>query len=148
MTILPKITDGNEIPGGKMAADRVAPIETKAASRSAGNPTGTSLAPNGIHAPVPAGGGNAGALGHPDLQILVFRHLQGAGSPLQGARKKRARLNCMRHFLSTLDYPKKNEHVVGHADPLIVGSTTHVIRRSDHILGRLTHPDMKRGRNI
>jgi hypothetical protein len=54
----------------------------------------------------------------------------------------------MRHFLSTLDYPKKNEHVVGHADPLIVGSTTHVIRRSDHILGRLTHPDMKRGRNI
>jgi len=60
--------------------------------------------------------------------------------------KKRARLNCMRHFLSTLDYPNKNEHVVGHADPLIVGSTSHVIGRSQHILGKSIHPDMKRAR--
>jgi polyphosphate kinase 2 len=60
--------------------------------------------------------------------------------------KKRARLNCMRHFLSTLDYPNKDEHVIGHADPLIVGSTSHVIGRSEHILGKLTHPDMKRRR--
>ena len=62
--------------------------------------------------------------------------------------KKRARLNCMRQFLSTIDYPNKNEHVVGHADPLIVGSTSHVIGRSDHILGKLIHPDMKRARHI
>ncbi|MDR3464562.1 MAG: polyphosphate kinase 2 [Xanthobacteraceae bacterium] len=61
--------------------------------------------------------------------------------------KKRARLNCMRHFLSTLDYPNKDEHVVGHADPLIVGSTTHVIGRAQHILGKSIHPDMKRGAN-
>ncbi len=26
--------------------------------------------------------------------------------------KKRARLNCMQHFLSTLTYPNKNHHVV------------------------------------
>lgn len=58
--------------------------------------------------------------------------------------KKRARLNCMRHFLSTLDYPNKDEHLVGHADPLIVGSTSHVIGRSEHLLGRLTRPQMKR----
>src|SRR3954465_1226770 len=44
--------------------------------------------------------------------------------------KKRARLNCMKHFLSTLDYPNKDEHIVGHADPLIVGSTARVIGRS------------------
>ena len=58
--------------------------------------------------------------------------------------KKRARLNCMRHFLSTLDYPNKDAHVVGHPDPLIVGSTAHVIGRAEHILGSSIHPDMKR----
>lgn len=36
--------------------------------------------------------------------------------------KKRGRINCMRHFLSTLDYPGKDDRVVGKADPLIVGS--------------------------
>jgi polyphosphate kinase len=54
----------------------------------------------------------------------------------------------MRHFLSTLDYPNRNDHLVGHADPLIVGSTSHVIGRSQHILGRSIYPDMKRGRKI
>jgi len=60
--------------------------------------------------------------------------------------KKRARLNCMRHFLSTLDYPNKDERIVVHADPLIVGSSSHVIGRSAHILGKSLHPDLKRGR--
>lgn len=36
--------------------------------------------------------------------------------------KKRGRINCMRHFLSTLDYPGKDDRVVGFPDPLIVGS--------------------------
>lgn len=49
--------------------------------------------------------------------------------------KKRARLNCMRHFLSTLDYPGKDHAVVGQPDPLIVGQAHHVIHRSEHILG-------------
>jgi hypothetical protein len=35
--------------------------------------------------------------------------------------KKRARLNCMRHFLSTIDYPNKDHAVIGAPDPLIVG---------------------------
>lgn len=35
--------------------------------------------------------------------------------------KKRARLNCIRHFLSDLDYPDKDVEVVGIPDPLIVG---------------------------
>jgi len=61
--------------------------------------------------------------------------------------KRRARLNCMRHFLSSLDYPNKDERVVGHADPLIVGSTSHVIGRSTHILGKSLHPELKRGRH-
>lgn len=49
--------------------------------------------------------------------------------------KKRARLNCMKHFLSTLDYPGKDPKVARAPDPLIVGGAQHVIHRSDHILG-------------
>ncbi len=59
--------------------------------------------------------------------------------------KKRARLNCMRHFLSTLDYPDKDHRIVGDPDPLIVGQAHHVIHRSDHILGTALHPDAKIG---
>lgn len=58
--------------------------------------------------------------------------------------KKRARLNCMKHFLSSLDYPKKNRQVVGHPDPLLIGSSRHVIGRSDHIFGASLHPDHRR----
>ncbi len=37
--------------------------------------------------------------------------------------KKRARLNCMRHFLATLPYADKDTRVVGQPDPLIVGAS-------------------------
>ncbi len=36
--------------------------------------------------------------------------------------KKRARLNCMRHFLAALPYTGKDAHIVGRPDPAIVGS--------------------------
>jgi polyphosphate kinase 2 len=49
--------------------------------------------------------------------------------------KKRARLNCMQHFLSKLDYPGKNEHVVRGPDPLIVGSSAQVIEKDRHLWG-------------
>ncbi|WP_282119883.1 polyphosphate kinase 2 [Ruegeria atlantica] len=55
--------------------------------------------------------------------------------------KKRARLNCMRHFLSTLDYPDKNHEIVDSPDPLIVGQAHHVIQHSEHILGNSLHPE-------
>lgn len=57
--------------------------------------------------------------------------------------KKRARLNCMLHFLNSLPYPDKNEHVVRNPDPLIVGASAHVINSSDHILGKSLHPDKR-----
>jgi polyphosphate kinase 2 len=47
--------------------------------------------------------------------------------------KKRARLNCMRHFLNELDYPDKNLDVVSDPDPLIVGSPSQVIRKDVHL---------------
>ena len=58
--------------------------------------------------------------------------------------KKRARLNCMRHFLASLPYPAKDAKVVGQPDPLLIGSSAHVIGSSDHILGKSLHPDLRR----
>ena len=57
--------------------------------------------------------------------------------------KKRARLNCMQHFLASLDYPDKDLHVVGMPDPLIVGQARHVVHGSEHILGAATHPELR-----
>ncbi len=54
--------------------------------------------------------------------------------------KKRARLNCMLHFLSTVDYPGKDLKIAHGPDPLIVGRATHVIHESEHILGKSLHP--------
>ncbi len=59
--------------------------------------------------------------------------------------KKRARLNCMQHFLASLPYPKKDPSIVGVPDPLIVGTSDHVIGRDNRIIGKTTHPDLKRG---
>ena len=60
--------------------------------------------------------------------------------------KKRARLNCMQHFLSSLPYADKDHGIVTGADRLIVGSTAHVIGTDMHIIGKTVHPALKRGR--
>ncbi|MDM7255141.1 MAG: polyphosphate kinase 2, partial [Paracoccus sp. (in: a-proteobacteria)] len=54
--------------------------------------------------------------------------------------KKRARLNCMKHFLNSLDYPDKDPEIVTPYDPLIVGQASHVVSHSDHVLGVSLHP--------
>ena len=59
--------------------------------------------------------------------------------------KKRARLNCMRHFLSTINYPGKDETVIGHVDPLIVGRAAQVIGGAGHILDSAQHPVLRKG---
>jgi polyphosphate kinase 2 len=58
--------------------------------------------------------------------------------------KKRARLNCMRHFLSSVDYPGKNTEVVGTFDPLIVGRAAQVLGRASGILETALHPATRR----
>jgi polyphosphate kinase len=50
--------------------------------------------------------------------------------------KQRARLNCMEHFLASLPYTRKDEAIVGAPDPLIVGTTDHVIGRDIHIVAK------------
>jgi polyphosphate kinase len=60
--------------------------------------------------------------------------------------KKRARLNCMQYFLSSLPYADRDHGIVTGADRLIVGSTAHVIGTDMHIIGKTVHPALKRGR--
>ncbi len=67
---------------------------------------------------------------------------------IQSDDKKRARLNCMRHFLSSLDYPGKDTSIATPPDPRIVGKADHVLHNTDHILATALHPDTrKRGKD-
>ena len=59
--------------------------------------------------------------------------------------KKRARLNCMRHFLSTIDYPGKDKALIGEVDPLIVGHAAQVINGAGHILDTAQRPVLRKG---
>ena len=65
----------------------------------------------------------------------MFFHTDTAAAPwtvIKSDDKKRARLNCIRHFLSVLDYPDKDHHVVGHgADPLLVGNATSMLEAEE-----------------
>ncbi len=58
--------------------------------------------------------------------------------------KKRARINAMQHFLSSLPYPSKERHVVVGPDPLIVGSSALVIGAAENILETSMHPAKRR----
>jgi polyphosphate kinase 2 len=62
--------------------------------------------------------------------------------------KKRARLNCMQHFLSSLPYADKDHSIVTGADRLIVGAGAHVIGTDMHLIGKTVHPALKRGRPV
>ncbi|MBK5927276.1 polyphosphate kinase 2 [Rhodobaculum claviforme] len=72
-----------------------------------------------------------------EAKEAMFFHTDTADAPwtvIKSRDKKRARLNCMRHFLASLEYPGKDTSVVGAPDPLIVGRASHVIRAGRHLL--------------
>ncbi len=78
-----------------------------------------------------------------EAKEAMFFYTDTADAPwtiIKSDDKKRARLNCLQHFLSSLDYPNKDRNVVVGCDPLIVGSTVHVVRSAEHILGKSLHP--------
>lgn len=82
-----------------------------------------------------------------EAKEAMFFYTDTADAPwtiIKSNDKKRARLNCMRHFLSTLDYPEKDVEIVGQPDPLIVGNASHVVQGADHILGATLHPDQRK----
>jgi polyphosphate kinase 2 len=84
-----------------------------------------------------------------EAKEAMFFYTDTADAPwtvIKSNDKKRARLNCMRHFLASLDYPGKNHKVVGAPDPLIVSTAQHVLHNSGHILGKSLHPDTRQPR--
>lgn len=81
-----------------------------------------------------------------EAKEAMFFYTDTADSPwviVKSDDKKRARLNCMQHLLASLPYPDKDQHVVRGPDPLIVGTSDHVIGRVQHILDRSIHPDLR-----
>jgi polyphosphate kinase 2 len=82
-----------------------------------------------------------------EAKEAMFFYTDTADAPwtiIKSDDKKRARLACMRHFLSTLPYEGKDEEVVGEPDPYLVTSSAHVIGSSEHILGKSLHPEQRR----
>jgi polyphosphate kinase 2 len=82
-----------------------------------------------------------------EAKEAMFFYTDTADAPwtvIKSDDKKRARLNCMLHFLASIDYPDKDHRLVKAPDPLIVGEAGHVIHRSDHILGAALHPETRR----
>jgi polyphosphate kinase 2 len=65
-----------------------------------------------------------------EAKEAMFFHTDTADSPwivIKSDDKKRARLNCMRHVLSTLPYPGKDHRVAYAPDNRIVGNAAHVL---------------------
>lgn len=82
-----------------------------------------------------------------EAKEAMFFYTDTADAPwtvIKSNDKKRARLNCMLHFLNSIDYPGKDLDIVAAPDPLIVSTASHVIHRSDHILGTALHPDSRK----
>ncbi|MEM7694650.1 MAG: polyphosphate kinase 2 [Pseudomonadota bacterium] len=70
-----------------------------------------------------------------DAKEAMFFYTDTADAPwtiIKSDDKKRARLECMRHFLSSINYPDKDERVIGAPDPQIV---THAPFQSAHTGG-------------
>ncbi len=82
-----------------------------------------------------------------EAKEAMFFYTDTADAPwaiIKSNDKKRARLECMRHFLNSLPYSGKDPEVVREPDPLIVGYGHHVIGNNEHILGRSLHPETRR----
>ena len=84
-----------------------------------------------------------------EAKEAMFFYTDTADAPwtiIKSNDKKRARLNAMQFFLSSLPYPDKDPHIVRGPDPLIVGSSSAVLGlEHQSLLERAMHPDLKRG---
>lgn len=83
-----------------------------------------------------------------EAKEAMFFYTDTADAPwtvIRSNDKKRARLNCMRHFLSQLDYPDKDTTVAQLPDPNIVHQAQSVVNASDHIFAASLHPKTRKG---
>ena len=87
-----------------------------------------------------------------EAKEAMFFYTDTADAPwtiIRSNDKKRARINCMRHFLSQLDYPNKDASIAVPLDPNIVGHASGIVARADHILASSLHPKTRRiGRSL
>ena len=75
-----------------------------------------------------------------EAKTAMFFHTDTGDTPwvvIKSDDKKRARINCMRHFLSLIEYPDKNAEVASAPDPLLVGSAAKVIEEAERVLPRI-----------
>ncbi|WP_243144845.1 polyphosphate kinase 2 [Litoreibacter roseus] len=82
-----------------------------------------------------------------EAKEAMFFYTDTADAPwtvIRSNDKKRARLNCMKHFLSQLDYDDKDETVATPFDSKIVHHAGSVVHNSDHILAASLHPKTRR----
>ncbi|NER64290.1 polyphosphate kinase 2 [Pseudomonas sp. MAFF212427] len=64
----------------------------------------------------------------------MYFHTDTADAPwtvIKSDDKKRARLNCIRHFLHSLDYPDKDHKVAHRPDPMLVGRASRGLEEED-----------------
>ena len=74
-----------------------------------------------------------------EAKKAMFFHTDTASAPwtvVKSDDKKRARLNCMRHFLHTLPYPNKDELVAHAPDAKLVGPGSQVLEGEENIISR------------
>ena len=84
-----------------------------------------------------------------EAKEAMFFYTDTADAPwtiIKSDDKKRARIACMQYFLSSLPYPEKDKKLVTGPDPLLVGTTAHVIGRDEHILGKSLRPGNGKGK--
>ena len=70
-------------------------------------------------------------------KTAMFFHTDTGDAPwvvIKSDDKKRARINCLRHFLSLLEYPDKDLEVACVPDPLLVGTAAKVVEEAERVL--------------
>ena len=75
-----------------------------------------------------------------EAKNAMFFHTDTGDAPwvvIKSDDKKRARINCLRHFLSLLEYPDKNAEVACAPDPLLVAPAAKVIEEAERVLPRI-----------
>ena len=82
-----------------------------------------------------------------EAKEAMFFYTDTADAPwtvIRSNDKKRARLNCMKHFLAGLDYPDKDHTVATAPDAQIVHQADAVVHAADHILSASLHPKTRK----
>lgn len=83
-----------------------------------------------------------------EAKEAMFFYTDTADAPwtiIKSDDKKRARLNCMRHFLQSLPYAEKDEAVIGELDSLIVQPVPHSAKHEAEIIAKTARSSAKDG---